>query len=141
MAATDLNTVRATIEARLKTELANSPAIQVVFHNSSYIPTPNTSWCQCLLSFGNSTYESLGGASSSTNNIAGVVSINTFTPEGIGSGSNFTIAKRIRDLYNRIIVSGVSFDSPIGPQVLETSNPEGYFQTQIRVTFNVFEDL
>ena len=141
MAATDLNTVRATIEARLKTELANSPAIPVVFQNSSYIPTPNTSWCQCLLSFGNSTYESLGGASSSTNNIAGVVSINTFTPEGIGSGSNFTIAKRIRDLYNRIIVSGVSFDSPIGPQVLETSNPEGYFQTQIRVTFNVFEDL
>ena len=141
MAATDLNTVRATIEARLKTELANSPAIPVVFQNSPYTPTPNSSWCQCLLSFGNSTYESLGGASLSTNNIAGVVSINTFTPEGIGSGSNFTIAKRIRDLYNRIIVSGVSFDSPIGPQVLETSNPEGYFQTQIRVTFNVFEDL
>ena len=59
----------------------------------------------------------------------------------MGSGANFKIANRIRDLYNRIIVSGVSFDAPIGPQVLEVSNPEGYFQTQVRVSFDVFEDL
>ena len=36
MAATDLNTVRATIEGRLATELANSPAIPVVFSNMPY---------------------------------------------------------------------------------------------------------
>ena len=141
MAATDLNTVRATIESRLEDELKDTPPIPVVFQNSSYTPTANSSWCQCLLSFGDSTYQSLGGATSSTNNISGVVSINIFTPKGKGSGANFKIAKRIRDLYNRIIVSGVSFDPPIGPQVLEGSNPEGYFQTQIRVSFNVFEDL
>ena len=35
MAAIDLNTVRATIEARVATELASSPAIPVVFHNMS----------------------------------------------------------------------------------------------------------
>ena len=141
MAATDLNTVRATIESRLEDELRNTPPTPVVFQNSSYKPTPNSSWCQCLVSFGDSTYQSLGGATSSINNISGIVSINIFTPKGKGSGSNFKIAKRIRDLYNRIIVSGVSFDSPIGPQVLEVSNPEGYFQTQIRVSFDVFEDL
>ena len=33
MAATDLNTVRQTIESRLTTELASSPAISVVFNN------------------------------------------------------------------------------------------------------------
>ncbi len=141
MAATDLNTVRATIESRLEDELKDTPPTPVVFQNSSYKPTPNSSWCQCLVSFGDSTYQSLGGATSSINNISGIVSINIFTPKGKGSGSNFKIAKRIRDLYNRIIVSGVSFDSPIGPQVLEVSNPEGYFQTQIRVSFDVFEDL
>ncbi len=141
MAATDLNTVRATIESRLETELANSPATPVVFQNSAYKPTPNSSWCQCLVSFGDSVYQSLGGATSSNNNISGIVSVNIFTPKGKGAGANFTLAKRIRDLYNRIIVSGVSFDAPVGPQVLEVSNPEGYFQTQIRVSFDVFEDL
>ncbi len=141
MAATDLNTVRATIESRLELELQDTPPIPVVFQNNAYKPTPNSSWCQCLISFGDSTYQSLGGATSSTNDISGVLSVNIFTPKGKGSGSNFKIAKRVRDLYNRIIVSGVSFDSPIGPQVLENSNPEGYFQTQIRVTFNVFEAL
>ena len=141
MAATNLNTVRATIESRLETELANSPATPVVFQNSAYNPTPNSSWCQCLVSFGDSVYQTLGGTTSSNNNISGIVSVNIFTPKGKGAGTNFTLAKRIRDLYNRIIVSGVSFDSPIGPQVLDVSNPEGYFQTQIRVSFDVFEDL
>ena len=41
---------------------------------------------------------------------------------------------------NRITVSSVIFDAPIGPEIL-TSNPEGKFQTQIRVTFTIYEDL
>ena len=105
MAAIDLNTVRSTIEARLATELASSPAIPVVF-----------------------------------NNIVGLVLINVFTEEGLGAGSNFTICKRIRDLYNRVTVSNVIFDAPVGPEIL-TSSPEGKFQTQIRITFNIYEDL
>ena len=39
MAATDLNTVRSTIEARLATELASSPAIPVVFNNMTFDST------------------------------------------------------------------------------------------------------
>jgi len=46
----------------------------------------------------------------------------------------------LRDLYNNITVSNVIFDSPIGPEVL-TSSPEGKFQTQIRITFEIYEDL
>ena len=69
-----------------------------------------------------------------------LVLLNVFTEEGIGAGANFTICKRLRDLYNRITVSSVIFDSPIGPEIL-TSSPEGKFQTQIRVTFEIFEDL
>ena len=52
MAATDLNTVRATIESRLEDELKDTPPTPVVFQNSSYKPTPNSSWCQCLVNFG-----------------------------------------------------------------------------------------
>jgi len=140
MAAADLNTVRSTIESRLATELALSPAIPVVFNNVSYSPTPNSSWVQCLLNFGANEYLSLGGTSNSYNRISGVIVLNIFTSKGVGAGANFTIAKRIRDLYNRLIVSGVYFDAPIGPEVVSAS-PEGYFQTQVRVTFEFIEEL
>jgi len=141
MAAANLNTIRSTIEARLQTELKAGPPIPVIFHNVSYTPPSNSSWCQCLVSFGSSSYQTLGGSTDSTNSLVGTIAVNIFTPAGKGSGANFKIAKRIRDLYNRIIVSGVSFDPPIGPQVLDVSLPEGYFQTQIRVSFDVYEDL
>ena len=42
MAAANINTIRATIEARLATELAEDPAIPVVFHNVPFEPTPNS---------------------------------------------------------------------------------------------------
>jgi hypothetical protein len=141
MAAANLNTIRATVEGRLATELALSPAIPVVFHNQPYVPTPNSSWVQCLVSFGANEYLTQGGTTGSNNSIIGVVAINIFTPLGVGPGANLTIGKRIRDLYNRVIVSGVHFDPPIGPEVVASPAPEGFFQTQVRLTFETFEDL
>jgi|TARA_A100001011_G_scaffold327024_1_gene350937 hypothetical protein len=140
MAAANLNTIRATIESRLVTELALSPAIPVAFNNVSYAPTPDSSWVQCLLNFGTNNYLTLGGTTNSDNRITGINVINIFTPVGVGSSANFTIAKRIRDVYNRINVSDVYFDAPIGPEVMSAS-PEGYFQTQVRVTFEFIEEL
>jgi hypothetical protein len=140
MAAANLNTIRSTIESRLATELASSPSIPVVFNNVPYAPTPDTSWVQCLLNFGANNYLTLGTTAGSDNRIIGVIVLNIFTPLGVGSGANFTIAKRIRDLYNRINVSGVYFDAPIGPEVVSAS-PEGYLQTQVRVTFEFIEEL
>ena len=140
MAATDLNTVRSTIEARLATELASSPVIPVIFNNMAFDSTTEDTFVQCLTSFGANEYLTQGDTSAATNNIVGLVVLNIFTEEGIGAGSNYTICKRLRDLYNRVTVSNVIFDSPIGPEVL-ASSPEGKFQTQIRITFNVYEDL
>ena len=140
MAATDLNTVRSTIEARLATELASSPAIPVVFNNMAFDSTTEDSFVQCVTSFGANTYLTQGGANDSDNLVSGLVLLNVFTEEGIGAGANFTICKRLRDLYNRITVSSVIFDAPIGPEIL-TSSPEGKFQTQIRITFTIYEDL
>ena len=141
MAAADLNAVRAVIEGRLATELANAPAIPVVFHNMAYEPTPNSSWVQCLVSFGASEYLSQGLTTDSQNRIIGIVTINIFSAKGVGSGANYIIGKRIRDLYNRVNVSGVYFDAANGPSVLATPVPEGYFQTQVRVTFEFIEEL
>jgi len=135
MAAIDLNTVRSTIESRLATELASSPVIPVVFSNMSFDSTTEDTFVQCETSFGGGRYLADG-----VNVVIGLVTINIFTEEGIGSGANYVIGKRLRDLYNKITVSGVIFDSPVGPEVL-TSSPEGKFQTQIRVTFEIYEEL
>ena len=139
MAAIDLNTVRATIEARVATELASSPAISVVFHNMSFDSSAVTTFVQCLTTFGESNYLTQGNADG-LNRVNGIVVFNIFTPQGIGSGDNYTIGKRLRDLYNRITVSNVIFDAPIGPEVVNP-NPEGQFQTQLRMTFEIFEEL
>ena len=135
MAAIDLNTVRSTIEGRLATELASSPVIPVVFSNMSFDSTSEDTFVQCETSFGGGRY--LAGG---VNIVVGLLTINIFTEEGIGSGANYVIGKRLRDLYNKITVSDVIFDSPVGPEVL-TSSPEGKFQTQIRVTFEIYEEL
>ena len=140
MAATDLNTVRSTIEARLATELASSPAIPVVFNNMTFDSTAEDTFVQCITSFGAGEYLTMGGSANSTNNVVGLLLINIFTEEGIGAGSNLIIGKRLRDLYNNITVSNVIFDSPVGPEIL-ASSPEGKFQTQIRIAFNIYEDL
>ena len=126
MAAIDLNAVRSTIEGRLATELASSPAIPVVFSNMSFDSTTEDSFVQCITSFGQSEYLTQGDASTATNNVVGLVILNVFTEENIGAGSNFTICKRLRDLYNRITVSNVIFDAPSIGEVV-TSNPEGKF--------------
>jgi hypothetical protein len=140
MAAVDLNTVRSTIEARLATELASSPVIPVVFNNMTFDSTTEDTFVQCVTSFGSHQYLTQGDTSNAFNDVVGLVVLNVFTEEGIGAGANYTIGKRLRDLYNRVTVSNVIFDSPIGPEVL-TSSPEGKFQTQIRITFNIYEDL
>ena len=145
MAAANLNSVRATIEGRLATELADTTggktAISVAFHNMPYEPTPGSSWVQCLVSFGANEYLSQGLTTNSQNRIVGLLTMNIFTAKGVGPGANYVIAKRIRDLYNRVIVSGVFFDAVNGPSVLASPVPEGYFQTQVRVTFEFIEEL
>ena len=135
MAAIDLNTIRKTIEQRLLTELEEAPVIPIIFNNMPFESVTESSFVQCLTDFGTGRYLADG-----VNVVAGLVVINIFTEEGVGIGSNYVIGKRIRDLYNKITVSGVIFDSPIGPEVL-TPSPQGKFQTQLRITFEIYEEL
>tara|TARA_R100000231_G_scaffold41800_1_gene36490 strand:- start:34 stop:456 length:423 start_codon:yes stop_codon:yes gene_type:complete len=140
MAEVNLNTVRSTIETRLRDEFRTGRPIPIVFSNVPFDASNVDTFIQCTINFAANDYLTQGGSTNSTNFLAGLVVINVFTKQGVGSGENFTICKRIRDLYNRTTVSNVIFDSPVGPEVSE-SNPEGKFQTQIRVTFQIFEDL
>jgi len=140
MAAIDLNNVRKTIESRLLTELEDTPPIKVIFNDIPFSSSSKDTFVQCITSFSEGNYLTMGGTTNSTNRIVGLVILNIFTEAGKGSGANFTIGKRLRNLYNRITVSNVIFDSPIGPEVL-TSSPEGKFQTQLRITFEIYEEL
>ena len=137
MAALDLNAVRQTIEQRLFDELnGGSPRIDVVFENQTYASNPTRSWVQCLVAFGSSNYEA-----DSLNVLSGTVFVNIFKEIGKGPGPALIIGKRIRDLYNRANVSGVYFDPPLGPLVLKDSVPQGFHQSQIRLTFDIFETV
>ena len=140
MAATDLNAVRSTIESRLATELANNPVIPVVFSNQPFDATSNSNFVQCEVSFGSGSITSQGDQTNANTLIVGLLTINIFTEQGVGSGGNFTICKRLRDIYNRITVSGVIFDAVVGPEIL-SQPPEGKFVTQLRVTFETYEEL
>ena len=71
MTATNLNTVRSTIEGRLATELASSPVIPVVFSNMSFDSTTEDTFVQCLTSFGNHEYLTQGDTTNAFNNIIG----------------------------------------------------------------------
>ena len=140
MAAIDLNDVRKTIESRLLNELEETPPVKVIFNDIPFSSSSKDTFVQCITSFSEGNYLTMGGTTNSTNRIVGLLILNIFTEAGKGSGANFTIGKRLRNLYNRITVSNVIFDSPIGPEVL-TSSPEGKFQTQLRITFEIYEEL
>tara|TARA_R100001510_G_C7626104_1_gene185943 strand:- start:159 stop:581 length:423 start_codon:yes stop_codon:yes gene_type:complete len=140
MAAINLNTVRATIEKRLDDEFRTGRVIPIVFNNVPFDASSTDLYIQCITSFGESQYLTQGTNATATNNVVGLTIFNIYSKQGVGAGSNFDICKRLRNLFNRITVDNVIFDAPIGPEILQSS-PEGKFQTQIRVTFEIFEDL
>jgi hypothetical protein len=143
MAATNLNTVRKIIEKRLNDEFRTGPSIPLVFNNVPFDASTLDTYIQCITSFGSSEYltqQAPNSATTATNLVVGLTTFNIYTAQGLGAGANFTIGKRLRDLYNRITVSDVRFDPPIGPEIIEPT-PEGKFQTQVRITFELYEAL
>ena len=143
MAAIDLNTVRETIESRLYNEFRKNEPIPIIFNNVPFDSTSADKYIQCVTSFGASQYltqESSNTSTTATNLIVGICVFNIYTKQGLGAGDNFAICKRLRNLFNRITVSEVRFDAPEGPEILQSS-PEGRFQTQMSITFEIYESL
>ena len=143
MAATNLNTVRSTIETRIRNEFRTGQPIPIVFNNVPFDASTVDQYIQCITSFGSSEYltqQAPNSATTSTNLVVGLVTFNIYTEQGLGAGANFAIAQRLRNLFNRITVSDVRFDPPVGPEIFQ-STPEGKFQTQIRITFELYEVL
>ena len=143
MAATNLNTVRSTIEKRLADDFKNAPFVKLIFNNVPFDADSVDQYIQCIVSFGSSSYltqQAPNSSTTATNLVVGLTTFNIYTEQGLGAGANFDIAERLRNLFNRITVSDVRFDPPVGPEILQ-STPEGKFQTQIRITFELYETL
>ena len=53
------NDVRAVIEGRIATEMANSPAYEVAFPNAAFTPPTDAPWLSVDIQFGDNTYVTL----------------------------------------------------------------------------------
>jgi len=134
------NDVRAAIEGRIAAEMAKSPAYPVSYQNVSFTPPNNAPWLQVFIRFGDNAYATLLSPTTGMNRQNGVLTINVYTPVGAGTGANFTIAERIKDLFDRQTVSQIIFDAASGPAQVTPAAPEAYYQTQLTVTFQAYVD-
>ena len=135
------NDVRAAIEGRIATQMAASPAYQVSYQNVPFTPPNNTPWVQVFIRFGDNNYATLlptGGVG--FNRQTGTLVINVFTPQGQGAATNFTIAERLKDLFDRVKLSSIIFDAASGPSQVIPSALEAYYQTQVTITFEAYLD-
>jgi len=135
------NDVRAAIEGRIATEMALNPAYPVSYQNVPFSPPNNTPWLQAFIRFGDNAYATLlptGNVGFNRQN--GTLVVNVFTPVGLGAGANFTIAERVKDLFDRRTVSSIIFDAVSGPAQVTPASPEPYFQTQLTITFEAYVD-
>ena len=135
------NDIRAAIEGRIATEMALAPSYPVAYPNVPFTPPNNLPWLQVSLTFGDNSYATLIGPSTGFNKQNGLLTVNIFTPVGVGSAANYTIAERIKDLFDRQTVSSIIFDAASGPNSITPSEPEAaYLQTQLSITFEGYLD-
>ena len=130
------NDVRAIIEERIAAEMATEPAYPVSYQNVPFTPPNNTPWVQALIRFGDNSYATL----TSFNRQTGTLVINVFTPQGQGTAANFTIAERLKDLFDRLRLNSIIFDAASGPAQVTPAAPEAYYQTQVTITFEAYLD-
>lgn len=134
------NDVRAAIEGRIATQMAVSPAYSVSYQNVPFSPPNNAPWVQAFIRFGDNAYATLLPPTPGYNRQNGVLTINIFTPIGVGAAANFTIAERLKDLFDRVQLSGIIFDAASGPAQVTPAAPEAYYQTQLTITFEAYLD-
>jgi hypothetical protein len=136
-----INDVRAAIEGRIAAEMAAAPVYPVSYQNVPFTPPNNTPWIQVFIRFGDNAYATLlpiGSAGFNRHN--GTLVVNVFTPIGVGAAANFTIAERVKDLFDRAKFSSIIFDPASGPAQVTPAAPQPYYQTQLTATFEAYLD-
>jgi len=139
-----LNTIRSNIESRIATEFATAPVLQVAYQNVPFSPPNNASWIQTFISWGDSAYltiltSSARGTGDGFDRRNGALTFNIYSPRGEGPGAGLIIAQRCIDLFSRLQLENIKFDAASGPRSVEPAAPEGFYQTQVAITFEAYE--
>jgi len=132
------NDVRAVIEGRIATEMANAPAYQVAYQNTAFTPPTDAPWLSVQINFGDNAYVTLQAPATGTNRQSGVLVVNVFGDVGIGPASVYTIAERVKNLFDRKTVNKVIFDAASGPSQITSGLSDSFFQVQISVSFDAY---
>ena len=131
------DTARATIEGRLKTNMASGSGTAIAWPNVPFEPPDKLeSFIESVILWG----EGSGITKNGRNTLVGVLNINVFSIAGRGFGPLNTIADEIRDIFNRVEVSGVRFGIPTAANPA-TSDKTKWVQGNISIPFTVDEVL
>lgn len=129
------NDIRAIIEGKIAAEMENAPPYPVAYQNVPFTAPNNLPWVEVFVTFGDNSYATLVEPSPGFNRHNGLVLINIFSPIGVGSGDNYEIGERLKDVFDRQTFSGIIFDAASGPSQVLPAEPESYFQTRLSITF------
>jgi len=132
------NDIRQVVEARIATEMALAPAYPVSYENVPFTPPNNSTWIKTQIRFGANSYATLLGPTTGSNRQSGILVIDVFSPIGVGTGENLTISERLKNLFDRKVISQIIFDAADGPTFVEPAAPASFFQAQLAITFSAF---
>ena len=132
--ASALDTARVTIEGRIKTLWEAGEDTPILWPNDPAAPPESGTWIQPTILWGDGFVQTKNGR----NQIIGVLSINVFGDAGKGTGALNQAADSVRDLANRVEVSGVRFGVPSGPRPIPSPDTK-WVQANVRVPFSVDE--
>ena len=128
--ASTLDTHRATIEARIK---SNWTETDIAWPNEQYTPDSDP-YIQPTILWGGSGVTTKNGR----NTVTGILHINIFVSRETGTGALYGYADTIRDLFNRDEVSSVRFETPSGPTFVDAPD-RAWLQAAVVCPFTVEE--
>src|SRR3990167_1199590 len=134
--ASALDTARQTIESRIKTLWAADENTTIIWPNDPRDPPASGTWIESTILWGDGFVSTKNGR----NTIAGGVSVNVFGQAGNGFGPVTQSADGVRDMINRVEVSGVRFGAPSGPRTVPNPGSK-WVQANLSVPFSVDETV
>lgn len=132
------NDIRAVIEKRIAAEMTNYPIYQVAYANTSFTPPNDEPWLDVQINFGDNNYFTLQAPATGTNRQSGVLVVDIFSRVGVGTATSYTIAERIKDLFDRQTVDSIIFDAATGPNQITSGLSESFFQVQVSISFDAY---
>ena len=134
--ASDLDAAWTTIDGRIKTLWEAGQNTPIAWENVNFQPPDTGAWIQPRVIWGETFLQTKNGR----NTITGIVQVNVFVPKDTpGTGLMGTTCDNVRDMLNRVEVSGVRFGTPSGPSPSLGGDESRWLERVVDVDFTVDE--